>query len=270
MSANVTYKSHDVKRSREGITASFEIICDWAEADRYRPAIGTPHPFIPELYCVEVSETGEGVPTGTHTYTKQRITVNYSSAPWVDTAPIETMEFSGEILETGLGRKWVDAGTVCDQSQGIWYPSITLNYQVIMLELPTKYILNSVGKVNWYKFMNCPAETLLFEGASTESIYEYTRMCYYYRVNYRFLYRPLSHNVVWRQPRQARDELTGALQDSGPPNYDPVFVYGPAGKGGWDRTEPPLYATTDFGPLFGWPMTGIAMSGNVSGAGMTI
>lgn len=253
MSATVIYKSHEVRRTREAMTATLEIIVPWAQRLTYLPQLGAPHPVYPGLRVTDTIEIGDGKPTSDFAYEHARFRINYSSAPFIDTAPITNVEFSGEVLETGLGRTWHDAETKCDQSQGIFYPSATIVMQIVLLEPPFDYIFSTIGKVNWEPFMNNPAETLLFEGCSTDQQYDYDRGLYYYKVNYRFIRRQMSHNKVWRAPRQARNDSDNSLADSGPPYYDPIFVEGKAGVGGWDTPEPPLYAQGDFYPLFGWP-----------------
>lgn len=253
MANKVQIYTDEIVKARDGVTAEYEVVCEWAEKDTIAPQIGQPHPMEYGLYCVEVRIRGEGQPVSDHVYTHARIRAIYSTAQYVDAAPIQTLEFGGEILETGLGRKWTYAKTKCDQSQGIWYPTVILNQQLMFWEVNTALILSCVGKVNYWPFLNCGHETLLFEGASTESVWDGLRNTYMYRVNYRFLYRPNGHNTVWRAPRQARDSQTGGLLDTGAPDFDPVFVKGIAGVGGWDRPKPLLYDYADFNPLFGWP-----------------
>jgi hypothetical protein len=252
MSTSVQVNSHRTTRNRQGTTATLTWICDWADAASVRPKIGAAHPTESGIYCSEVMEEGVGVPTGTHTYTKLKITATYGSYQWLDSAPQTTWEMGGEVLETGLGRQWQGTRTRCDQAYGIYYPNAVLTITVMRADVPLSHIMTRLGKVNWSPFQGCPRETVLFEGCTTESQYDYERHKYFYRISYRFLVRPGSHNVVWRAPRQARDD-TGALLTTGEPEYDPVFVNTAAGVGGWDRPLPWLYDWADFNPLLGLP-----------------
>jgi len=121
-----------------------------------------------------------------------------------------------------------------------------------MMSVPVAQITSTAGKINAFEFQGAAAESLLFEGATTEAQYDYERSqtygyaFYFHRIHYRFLWRPISHNVVWRAPRQRRDGL-------GSPKYTPdgraVLDPGLAGVGGWDRPVPPLYESADFAPL---------------------
>lgn len=253
MSHDIEYKSHKTTRNRDGVVSTIQYLCPWADIAKTRPRMGEAHPSELGLYCVEVEESGEGKPTGNHTYEYCRITARYSTYQRVaDSEPRISLEFGGEMLETGLGRRWHSTGTVCDQAQAVFYPNMIINYSIVLEAIPTAVLINCVGKVNYGTFMGYAHETLLFEGASADSQWDYERGMYFYRMGYRFQFRPNGHNMVWRAPRQARDVL-GNLADSGAPNYDPIFVDGPAGIGGWDRPVPGLYERVDFNPLFGWP-----------------
>ena len=251
MSTAVLFDSHETTRNRQGTTATLAWVCDWKDAEKVRPKIGAKHPTEANLFCSEVREKGMGQPTGTHTYEKMRITATYGSYQWLDSAPQSSWELGGEVLETGLGRTWQNAGTKCDQAYGVFYPNAVYTITVMRATVPLWAIMCCLGKLNWTTFQGCPRETMLFEGCTTESQFDYERLQYFYRISYRFLVRPGSHNVVWRAPRQARDD-TGALLTTGAPYYDPVFVDGVAGEGGWDKPWPRLYGMADFNPLFGW------------------
>ena len=252
MPTTIQYGSHQIQRSRTGTTATYTIDCAWADRAAARPKIGSRHPTEYTLYCTEVQEIGLGKPTGSHTYEQCRMTATYSTFQQLDDAPTESWEFGGEVLDTGLGRMWQglmaqnDYGK-CDQSFGVYYPIGIYTLTMVRASIPIAAIITRLGKVNWTTFLNIPAETCLFEGASTESWYDYERGRYFYRLSYRFLVRPMSHNMVWRAPRQARDG-NSLLYDA---DSSPVFVDGPAGQPGWDRPFPPLYEIEDFGPLIG-------------------
>lgn len=250
MSTIERHGSHQIIRNRQGVQATIEWVCSWSDRTSVRPKIGAAHPTERGLYCTEVIEEGVGKPTGSGTYEYCKITATYSTFQQIDAAPQESWEFGGEVLETGLGRLWWGAQTYCEQSFGVYYPNAIRTLTVVRNDIPIIPILNALGKVNWTTFMGIPAEQMLFEGATTESWYDYERNRYFYRCSYRFLVRPISHNMVWRAPRQARDETGQLIFDN---DGNPVFVDGPAGVGGWDRPYPNLYELGDFNPLFGLP-----------------
>ena len=241
--------SHELVKNRTGTTATHVIDCVWADRATSRPGIGDRHPTETNLYCMEVREVGLGKPTGTHTYDHCRITATYSTFQQIDSAPTEQWEFGGEMLDTGIGRTWEGADVRCEQSFGVYYPNGIRTLTMVKSSIPITDIVNTLGKINWTTFMGCPRETMLFEGASSESWFDYERNKYFYRLNFRFLVRPISHNTVWRAPMQARDSSGQLIYDE----RGPVWAAGPAGQAGWDRPFPPLYEYGDFNPLFGWP-----------------
>jgi len=254
----VTPKSHHVTYSRTGTTATYEIVCDFANRYSYPPRIGDPHGLLPWLKCVEVEEFGEGTPLGgtdKFSYTHARFLCTFSSAQFIEDAPITNIEFGGEVLETGEGSKWKNAGTICEQSQGVYYPCATVTEQLTIPEIPVEAIFALQGKVNYYPFMGRAPQTVLFEGGSSEQVFDYTNSRYYYRLTYRFIVRSMSHNLAWRAPEQAWDdkEHDWATEPNGHGGKKPVYVTGPAGIGGWDSKIPPLYAWADFEPLYGRP-----------------
>jgi hypothetical protein len=255
MTTSIQVNSHQVTRNRDGVVAEVQLVCPWADIASVRPRMGQAHPSEFGLYCTEVTEKGEGTPASDYTYSHCRITARYSTFQRIeDTVPEMSMEFGGEMLETGLGRHWQNAPTVCDQSLAVFYPLLIINYSFVMSAIPLVFILSCVGKVNWQPWQGFAAETLLFEGASTDSRWDFERSIYFYRMSYRFQFRPTGHNVVWRAPRQGRNPM-GDLADTGEPYHNPLFIDGPAGIGGWDRPVPALYECTDFSGLFGWQVT---------------
>ena len=253
--STVQVYSHEVIRNRQGTTATYTIDCAWADRATSRPKIGSKHPTEPNLYCTEVVETGLGKPAGGHTYTHCRIAARYSTFQQIEAAPTEQWEFGGEVLDTGIGRTWeslmaANDFTKCEQSFGVYYPNAIRTMTMVKQTVPINAIIQSLGKINWTYWQGLPAQTCLFEGASTESWFDYERYSYFYRISYRFLVRPISHNIVWRAPRQARNATGDLMWDA---DGHPYWELGAAGSAGWDKPFPPLYELGDFNPLFGWP-----------------
>ncbi len=244
---------------RDGATATRCLICDWWNRTYWTPAIGTKLDGY-NLYVERIKWEGLGKPLpGTIwpnvQYDKCRITIEYTSTP-VDPAalPSEALEFSAEVLEIGIGRQWVSQPTdIVDQSQSILFPTVeyTLETRITagMWGIERPRILGAVGTVNDSGWKGAPAGCMLFEGASSKSEWdEYTNLLY--RTTYKFLYRPVSHNMVWRLPRQKRD-ANGALMwkvNAGGfwiPDYEPAPWVNPDGSL-WDEMVPALYAYSDF------------------------
>ena len=87
-----------------------------------------------------------------------------------------------------------------------------------------------------------------------------------YGVTYEFLWQPFSHNIVWREPRPAYDDVGNPLT-TGAPLYDPVFVDGIAGTAGWDWTTPRIYKPADFNPMLGLRARGCRRISDEDGVG---
>jgi hypothetical protein len=207
-------------------------------------------PSYQYLRCSDISVEGFGTLADNFWgYTHLKITAEYSTFQAVDDTAQECWEYGGEVLETGMGRVWQNAGTTMESQYGVYYPNIIMRYSITVPNAPRAYILACQGKVNVNTFLGCAPETLLLEGASFESKKQDDSGWYYYKVNYSFLWRPVGHNVVWRAPRQARDSIGNLLFDSG--TGDPQMVTGAAGTGGWDRPVPALYELADFSGLLG-------------------
>ena len=242
----VKYGSLKLTKTRTGYTGERVLICDYADWKSHAPAIGDPFPNEPYLRCSSVDMDGYGAPDGNGGYAKALLTCRYATFQYVESAPLDSAEFGGEMLQTGVGRSWVIAGTTCEQSQAIFIPNIVRNVQNIMLAVPYSQILACIGKINSAEFLGFGPGCVLFEGASSEPQFDYERGVYIYRVTYRFNVRPQSWNIVWRAPKQSRDqEGNGLFNSSG----DPIYVGGTAGTGGWDTTDPPFYNTADLSIL---------------------
>lgn len=248
------YDSFEKTETRYGATILRTIICDWTARSTYKPMIGDLYPGERALRCTEVRWRGVGQPAlsgAGYIYEQIRFDCTYSTAPFVENMPIETWDFSGEVLETAEGRTWLGTGKPCESSQGIFYPTITRNISMVVSQVNTGAVFTSLGGVNWTLFQGFPAGTLLLEGANIANRYDYERDIYTYQLDYRFIYRRIPHNYIWRAPKQALDPDTDApmIDDDG---Y-PVYITGPEGIGGWDMPYPALYPVVDFGPLFGYP-----------------
>lgn len=236
-----------VRRWRIGIDILDDFL-QWASRSNY--------PGFPKLRCVSIEQEGlkggQAQP-GYYTYSEFIITAHYSSAPWLDEPPQESMEMGVETFETGEGRVWKNAGTVMESSMTIQKPTLIRNITLVQSSIPLNAILSTEGKVNASTFQGFPAGTLLFLGATTDTAYRWETGDYVYRITYRLSWTRYGWNIVWRQPRQA-------LDDTGSPAFDeagnPVFVEGPAGEGGWDMPIPALYESAYFEPLFGMPLPG--------------
>lgn len=211
--------------------------------------------FGKRLICQSIDVRGVGKPEtgedGYYYYGQYELTAEFSTANIDGELPVESWEFGAEILEVGLGRRWYNAGTIAEVSQGILFPTLIRTITLTSSIVPAPYILSCLGKVNGGWFQGFPPETLLFEGGSTEQLWNLdNENPSAYRITYKFLYRSVSHNVVWRAPRQ-KLAADGSLEfDS---NNNPVFVDGVAGTGNWDRLVPNLYDLADFSPLFFLP-----------------
>lgn len=184
-----------------------------------------------------------------------KVTCDYSTYQYIEDAPIESGEFSGEVLETTLGRTWATTGRRSMQSFGVTCPMMEWCVKMTTAAIPKAAIIANINKVNVYTWLDFPAETLLFQGASWDNRYDYERQTYIYSVTFKFCFRPLGWNVVWRAPEQMRDaEGNLVWEDDGAGGGGvPVWVPGDAGIGGWDRLVPALYQWGDFNPLLGWP-----------------
>lgn len=247
------FGSREVRVTRQGITGRRAWHCTWAERLSV-VKINQPFPGEPLLRCADITYKPIGVGTGKTApgteYNDCLVTAEYSTYQNIDDAPEYSYEFGGEILETGLGRVWRRAGTPVEQAMGVFYPQVIQAVTLTMASVPTAAIFNNLAKVNATSFEGAPAGTLLFEGATIESRFDYERQRYIYRCTFRFLYRPVPHNYTWRAPRQKRNQFGELVWDS---RGFPVYEDGPAGIGGWDKMLPELYGYGDFNSMLGRP-----------------
>lgn len=246
-----TFEKHE---TRYGATIHREIVCNWADKDTYKPSIGQPYPGEPNIRCTDITWRGVGKPTTSGAgviYEQIKFICEYSTAPFVDSAPIETWDFSGEVLETGVGRTWEAINEPCESTQGIFYPSITRNISMVVSQINTSALFASIGAVNWNYFQGFYPESLLLEGATVDQRFDYERNQYTYTVNLRMIYRRTPHNYIYRAPQQAWNPDTDSdLKDD---DGYPVYLVGARGVGGWDRPVPLLYRRVDFSPIFNLP-----------------
>lgn len=246
-------------------------VCDPAEARACARPL-EPFPLAPELKCRSLSVVPYTPNTSDNPYRQAdlvKVTATYNVTRNEEDAPVINIDAGGKVLECGLGRTWESTGTKVDVAQGIPFTTLIFNITLTMFEAPLALIQNNINKINHNWFAGCPPETMLFEDASIERKYDWDNQRFKDRVTFRFNYQNCSWNVVWRAPRQATDALGNLVYDS---NKDPVYVDGPAGIGGWDRMIPPIYPTTDFGPMLGMPATSMpynvtSSNGNNAGLG---
>lgn len=252
-----------------GMTGHREFICLWQDRNKVAPRKGQAYPGYPNLHCASREFRGlgpaqpdvldvDGEPCR-HTYC--HIICEYSTFTRLEGQRMWSFHGAAEMLETGIGRRWADTGTVCDTYQGTFYPNCNVQCSFLSASNPIARALDCVSKLNWGRIMERSGiifepETLLLLAPEVEPILDYERSLaageevWYWKVDYHFLWRPCSHNIVWRAPRQQLDSM-GNPVTTGPPNFDPVFVAGPAGVGAWTRLIPALYELADFGPMLG-------------------
>jgi hypothetical protein len=249
MNPAILYASHKTTRNRQGVTVTHAIVCDDTDLLAARPKLGAKHPREANCYCTNIDEEGVGKPISSFVYEQWKLTATYSTFQQMDAAPTESWEFGGEALDTGAGGEWRGTGRSCQQNITVPYPNGVRTLTQVKSSIPIDAILNAWGKLNWCSFLGCPPQTMLFEGASTESWFDYERGVYFYRIHFRFIVRPRSHNTVWRQAEQARDSAGDLMYD----DRGPIWALGDAGKAGWDQRIPAFFELGDFNPLFGLP-----------------
>ncbi len=253
-----------------GMTGHREFMCKYERRMDVAPKKGQPYPGYPSLRCAsrEFRDFGPAQPSvtdpvtgGPCQYSYSHIICEYATFSRIEGRRTWSFRGASEMLENGIGRRWQNAGTVCDTYQGTFYSNCNVRCSFISSSNPIARAMACVNTLNWGRIMEPSGiifqpETLLFLVPEVEEILDFERSVaagkevYYYKVDYHFLWRPCSHNIVWRAPRQQLDSL-GNLVTTGPPLFDPVYVDGPAGEGGWDKPLPWLYELADHGPMLG-------------------
>jgi hypothetical protein len=250
MAATELWGSREITEEPRARTARRRFV---AEYDRWRqdvPKLGDPYPGDNRLVARRRTMRPMSPDrNGTNPAQYVEVEVEYSTLPYLDSEPIEEWRVSAESLSVGPGRWWVGANWPCEQPLNIIIPLVEWELQLLMATVPRAAIVANVGKVNGYDWEGWQRGTLLFVGANIQSRWDYDRNRYLYTVRLQFQGRPVPWNVVWRAPRQKRVDGVLLYDNLG----QPVYVDGPAGVGGWDTTDPPLYAEGDFDPLVGRP-----------------
>lgn len=200
------------------------------------------------------------------------ITCRYDSENQRDTTFIErTLDFSAESMDTTQGCIWETLGAPVDIPVPVTYPLCELVITIQMETTPIDAIFSAVGKVNSATWQSCPAETLLFEGASVREQYNQAGELIGAQCSFKFLKRSYSHNLVKRAARQKLVDgipqyYHYAAADDGKANWtndpildsSPVYVAGAAGLPGWDKpywmdgtTKKYMYDSCDFATVLG-------------------
>jgi len=264
------YENWEVEFTRDGARAHREFLCRWEEAQMLAPKPGEPHPWWPQLTVSNVRFEGFGKPTMTvfgARFEMLRLLVDYSleyRRPNLDDPPRITWEYASETLSVAAGRTWDDISKPIDYEEladAVVFPMRTLNIDLTVRTVPQAAIDSLVGKINdaqWtitgsdgQTLVDAAAETLLFQGAEQTGVWDFTDEHWYWRLCYRFLWRPRSHNELWRPPRRVWD----AEAEDWARNEDGTYQYvdGPEGQGAWTTTTPKLYETGDFAALLEAP-----------------
>lgn len=257
MALQELYGSREIVFTRTGAQATRRFYCEWSEAFTLAPKPGDPFPGWPALTVDTVRVTPAGQP-GTSgnpgsEYTHANVEVDYSleyTRPDIGEGPRITYDFSSEVLATTSGRTWEDTGDTIDQEDlqaGVNYPLMSMTMDLAVPSINIATISGLVGKINSSSWQGFAAETLLFEGATTTAQWNYETASWYFRVTYKFLWRPRSHNLIWRPPKRVWDPDKGDWARNADGTYQ--YASGDAGKGKWVKTDPLLYETADFSPL---------------------
>jgi hypothetical protein len=266
----------------DGASAKRVFFGEWEDVLVDCPKPGDSLPAFPALRVKRVNLKGAGTPYDdgfgngcwTHVYAYVDYTLEYRSCLLGD-PPRVSYDYAAEVLNTGSGRLWDIAGTPIepeDLPSSTLYPEVSITLSVAMLgpAVPWASLTDLAGKVNEEAYavvsdgetlISVDAETLLFLGAGVEGQYDFGTSAWYYQIQYKFLWRPRSHNEIWRLAKRDVDadgnEMKYQDKDEAKANYsiDPalvgtcVYVSGTAGTAAWDTTTPKNYETGDFSAL---------------------
>jgi hypothetical protein len=281
----------EMKFTRAGASAHRELICDdWKTAYTDAPKPGEKYTGFELLTVDSVQFRGLGKPQigpmGVPIFERARIIVDYTleyKKPGRKDGPRVSWEYSCQVLETSGGRVWADTLKKIardDVVTATFYPMMNVTIDMVMADPPWSSIQALVGKINtsaWLVYdipikgaepkviLNVEAETLLFEGAQVTAEYNFDTSSWDTRLTYKFVWRPQSHNLAWRDPEYKLNG-DGEIQyyqgvDAGKSNFTtnhalvnrPVFEddYDSVhpGVGGWAHLTPELYLTGDFAAL---------------------
>lgn len=219
------YESREITETRRSATGTRIFVCGWSERKTVAPEFDSEWPDDSNLKLVErhfmpFGKNGSGTPGSEYEYCK--ITCKYSNtALESDGEVLETADFSVDVMSLNPNEvTWGSDATNVDQYVNKLFPQREVSIQKTVITENAGAIMYATGKLNAYQWRGYYPETVLFMGASTSKEYDavYGQRI---RLNYKFLVRGQSHNLIWRS------------------------------NGTWDWTNPRLYDSVDFAGLLG-------------------
>ncbi|MEN6370939.1 MAG: hypothetical protein ABFD64_02915 [Armatimonadota bacterium] len=157
------------------------------------PAYRDPHPIDPSLLVTQIDYEGYGgldeTLEGPFKYRMSKITVTYSTDTSGDTT-MSRKEMEGQVLDIGGFGAFLTSGNTVERPRnipiGIW--KIIVPRRVLVE--PTATIASLWNKVNDNGFglegYTFPAETVLFEGASSRRVWDSEEQAIMYEIEYCF------------------------------------------------------------------------------------
>lgn len=225
---------HEV--SKDGVFGVRYFSCLWNNRFQASPALGEAFPWFPDAKCVRVrfEPLDETLPLlGATTelpdsgYEYCRITAEYSTEQIAtDTLPLESFRLAGEACEIGLGRHWSDDGSVSDQPQAVFIPTVeyVLRRKISAAEWEAfkDELFLQVNTVNDATWKGAAAGCLLFNGCDADSEWTISdgTVSKVYNVVYSFTFKRRPFNQFWK-----------------------------ASTGAWTTFQEPVYESSDFTQL---------------------
>lgn len=204
MALTELFGSREMWMTAEGVAGRRLFVCNESEVERTCPSIGETWPGKNYLYV-------QNVHWQAITPSKMRVEVNYTSRQV--TKPVESLDFSAEALETTYGRVWYSDGESCSQREAVLYPEIEHTASFTTPFLNKGLIYDLVGCINMFPFLLAGPERVLFAGCRART--EYTNLNEMaWRVEYRFIFRGISWNMIWRQDQAKWDYLLPTLYNT--------------------------------------------------------
>ena len=229
------------------VSSGRQFNCDWDERKDVSPRIGDVHPEDERLYVQHVTHKLLGRPDApgqAPSVKKCRIIAQYGTRNLY--RPVRTTDISVEYLETTAYRRWLVAGTLSTMRISIPYPLISHTFEGVSFIDPRGIIWELGQCLNALPFEGFPRGSVLYMGGRVRD--EYTNLDeMLWRTQHKFLIRPLDWNKQWREAKQDRDVL-GRLRWS--TSGEPIMAAVPAGVGGWDMLDPPLFTYANFNLLY--------------------
>jgi hypothetical protein len=259
-----------IEYSRDRVTLEERYMCDYADWQTYAPTIGSQHSTYSALRCSNVSIEGVGTITqesGQTTYQYAVITATYEAA--VQGEPIPgapaRIRWQGEVewLKTAVGYRWTDTNEIIEDDEvsiALPFPHATLAIECACYNNPLQTLFALSGKVNAYEWRGNAPESLLLTQYTVVPTADLAGRTYYVWTA-EMLWRPISHNQIWRPPSpDVNADGTWARyqgRDPNMPNYTSdaskigrlVYKSGTAGQGAWTTTTPRLYESADYSAL---------------------